>query len=147
MAQSPCRMGETPPRTCGFAPCQPAAKGQATGAIAQKLAGVTGYTRVVRAKELIAEHAEQLQSDPENSISMLKDLVGLCRDEDGPTRRAALMACVIVFRDIIPGYQIREHAEKGDANKLSKEVDELRRFETTLLKQYTAYVKVLGGCS
>ena len=35
----------------------PAAKGQATGAIAQKLAGVTGYTRVVRAKELIAEHA------------------------------------------------------------------------------------------
>jgi len=49
-----------------------AVNGRATGSIAAKLIGVTGYTRVVRAKELLAEHAEQIQSDPENSISMMK---------------------------------------------------------------------------
>jgi len=126
---------------------QKASKGEKNlGSLYVKLKNLTGHPRVAKAKELLADLAEQILIDPEGMINSLKDMVGLCHDTDGGTRRAALMASLLVLKDILPGYQVRDHKATGeDGAKLSKEVDELQHFETTILKQYSAYVRVLAS--
>jgi len=44
-----------------------------------------------------------LLSDPESNIKSLKELLKFCRDEDKSITQAALLSCLVVFKDIIPG--------------------------------------------
>ena len=73
--------------------------------------------------------------DPKNIDVVLKAVQQLCR----------------VFVDIIPEYRIREDASKKEeengAKKLSKEVTQLRNYESFLLETYKRYLTILETLS
>ena len=73
--------------------------------------------------------------DPKNIDVVLKAVQQLCR----------------VFTDIIPEYRIREvkqlNEEENAAKKLSKEVTQLRNYESFLLETYKRYHTILETLS
>ena len=48
-----------------------------------------------------------------------------------------------VFKDILPGYKIRELSDSELAVKVTKVVQKMRDYEMALLKAFQAYVKLL----
>lgn len=94
-------------------------------------------------QQSIAELGTALLSDPESHIKTLKELLNFCKDEDEAIAKAALLSCLVVFRDIIPGYRIRLPTEKEQEMNVSKVVKKMRYFESTLLNSYKAYIQRL----
>eukprot|EP00252_Welwitschia_mirabilis_P011572 TRINITY_DN25857_c0_g1_i1.p1 TRINITY_DN25857_c0_g1~~TRINITY_DN25857_c0_g1_i1.p1 ORF type:complete len:838 (+),score=199.89 TRINITY_DN25857_c0_g1_i1:191-2704(+) len=94
-------------------------------------------------KAHIAEIGTALLTDPEQNISKLKELVGLCNDEDDRIASLALLSLAAIFKDIVPGYRIRLPTEKEMQTKVSKEVKKLRDYEAALLKYYQKYLQSL----
>lgn len=94
-------------------------------------------------QQKMAELGTALLSDPELNIKSLKELLKFCKDEDKTITQAALLSCLVVFKDIIPGYRIRLPTEKEQEMKVSKIVKKMRFFESTLLSSYKAYLQRL----
>lgn len=94
-------------------------------------------------QQQMAELGTTLLSDPESNIKSLKELLKFCKDEDKTITQAALLSCLVVFKDIIPGYRIRLPTEKEQEMKVSKVVKKMRFFESTLLSSYKAYLQRL----
>uniref|UniRef100_A0A7C8Z503 CCAAT-binding factor domain-containing protein n=1 Tax=Opuntia streptacantha TaxID=393608 RepID=A0A7C8Z503_OPUST len=91
-------------------------------------------------QQKMAELGTALLSDPESNIKSLKELLKFCKDEDKSITQAALLSCLVVFKDIIPGYRIRLPTEKEQEMKVSKVVKKMRFFESTLLSSYKGYI-------
>lgn len=98
-------------------------------------------------KAEIAGLATAVLEDPERSLSKLRELRELCscRDPDigGKVTKLAMVSLCSVFQDIIPGYRLREHTEKEKSAQVSAEVQQLRDFEESLLKNYQMYLQRL----
>ncbi|XP_065920082.1 nucleolar complex protein 3 homolog isoform X2 [Dysidea avara] len=98
-------------------------------------------------KELIGLTASKLVEDPENNINLLKTLRSLCVEREPEVcitvRKLAMVSTMAVFKDIVPGYRIRQLSEEDKKVKVSKEVRKLRDFEQTLLTNYTHYLTIL----
>ena len=58
-------------------------------------------------------------------------------------QRLALLSLSSIFKDILPGYRIRELSEEEAAVKVTKAVQRLRDYEHALLRGFQSYVKVL----
>jgi hypothetical protein len=56
--------------------------------------------------------SQQLLAEPEQHVGPgLRLLLRLAADEDGVVVRLALMSCLLVFKDLLPGYRIRPPSE------------------------------------
>jgi nucleolar complex protein 3 len=58
-------------------------------------------------------------------------------------QRLALLSLSSVFKDILPGYRIRDLNEEEKVVKVTKAVQKLRDYEHALLRGFESYVKVL----
>lgn len=56
-------------------------------------------------KVRIAELGTELLADPESNIKSLKELLSFCKDADKDIAKMGLKSSLVVFRDIIPGYE------------------------------------------
>ena len=57
--------------------------------------------------------------------------------------RLALLSMLTVFRDILPGYKIRKLTDAELQVTVTKGVQKIRDYESTLLKAFQAYLKLL----
>ncbi|MQM01362.1 hypothetical protein Taro_034113 [Colocasia esculenta] len=94
----------------------------------------------VQKRNKLAEIGMSLLEDPESNIKSLKDLLQFCNDEDHKVVKLGLLSLLAVFKDIIPGYQIRPLTQKELEMKVSKTVRKMRFYETTLLHAYKKYL-------
>ncbi|KAJ3174945.1 Nucleolar complex protein 3 [Geranomyces variabilis] len=99
--------------------------------------------QLLSAQEKLADMASSIIEDPEKNISNLKNIRQIGSDKDLHIRKLALLTQLAVYKDIIPGYRIRQLTEAELAVKVTKEVKKLRQYEETLLSNYQAYLQVL----
>lgn len=62
---------------------------------------------------------------------------------DPHIRKLAMLSQLAVFKDIIPGYSIRELTDKEKAEKVSQMVARTREWEQGLVGVYQNYLKCL----
>jgi nucleolar complex protein 3 len=92
----------------------------------------------------MAATAQQILAAPEKFAAVgLRVLNEMARDADPQISRLAMLSCLAVFRDILPEYKIRPPTEAELAVKASREVEQLRAHESSLLKAYQLYLKQL----
>ncbi|KIL69716.1 hypothetical protein M378DRAFT_7539 [Amanita muscaria Koide BX008] len=111
--------------------------------------------RIAAAKEQIASICQEIIADPENSLGLLKRLHTFSQKEissanhpkpmlnDPIIRKLAILSQLAVFRDVIPGYRIRELTAKEAAEKVGQEVARLREWEQGLVIAYQNYLRCL----
>ncbi|KMZ67064.1 putative Nucleolar complex-associated protein, partial [Zostera marina] len=94
----------------------------------------------LKKKSKLAELGISLLEDPDTNIKFLNDLMNFCNDDDKNIVKLACLSLLTVFKDIIPGYQIRLPTEKELEMNISKTVRKMRFYEHTLLTSYKAYL-------
>ncbi|KAI9009804.1 nucleolar complex-associated protein-domain-containing protein, partial [Gaertneriomyces semiglobifer] len=99
--------------------------------------------RLAEAQENLAAIASSIIEDPEKNIGMLKNLRQIGTEKDVQIKKFAFMTQLAVYKDIIPGYRIRQLTEAEKGVKVSKDVKKLRQYEEGLLSNYQAYLQVL----
>lgn len=111
--------------------------------------------RIQSAKEQIAGICQEIISDPENNLGLLKRLYSFSMKEiqtpthpdpviiDPHIRRLAIISQLAVFKDIIPGYKIRPLTDKEKAEKVSQMVARTRDWEQGLVGIYQTYLRLL----
>eukprot|EP00126_Sphaerothecum_destruens_P010198 Sdes_comp20688_c0_seq1m16223 len=101
---------------------------------------------ISKSKEVLSEWATSIMASPQKNISFLKHIrkVILNPAEDMMVVKLAMMTLVKVFRDIIPNYRIRV-TEENENVKVSKEVQDLRKYEEELLRQYKLFLTCLDN--
>lgn len=62
---------------------------------------------------------------------------------DTQVRKLALLSQLAVFKDIVPGYRIRELSDKEKGEKVSQMVARTREYEQGLVHVYQNYLKSL----
>ena len=107
-------------------------------------AHVLTYEQLLQAKEELAQLASSLTQDPEENIGALGSIGDKIASQNAFVRSLALGTQLVVFKDILPAYRIRENAEDDSGVKLSKDVRRLRQFEQSLLKNYRSYIRHLA---
>lgn len=58
-------------------------------------------------------------------------------------RGLALLSQLAVYKDLVPGYRVRQLTEQEEAEKVRDEVKRLREGEKGLVRTYKAYLKTL----
>lgn len=109
----------------------------------EEVSYISVQQRRMELKAHMAELGMGLLANPETNLGSLKELQEMCEDRDDPVARLALLSSMAVFKDILPGYRIRLPTAKELEMVVSKEVRQLRDFETALLKYYQKYVQTL----
>ncbi|KAI0321635.1 nucleolar complex-associated protein-domain-containing protein, partial [Amylostereum chailletii] len=111
--------------------------------------------RIQGAKEQIAGICQEIVSDPENSLGLLRRLHTFSLSEistpsrpepvpnDPIIRKLALLSQLAVFKDIIPGYRIRALTDKEKEEKVGQMVARTRDWEQGLVSVYQAYLRSL----
>ena len=128
--------------------------------------------RTQLAKEQIASICQEIVADPENSVRSINLYpsncnlhnvqLGLLRRlhtfslhevsspvhpapvaNDPHIRKLAMLSQLAVFKDIVPGYRIRELTDKEKAEKVSQMVARTREWEQGLVGVYQNYLKCL----
>ncbi|RDA84253.1 hypothetical protein CP532_1978 [Ophiocordyceps camponoti-leonardi (nom. inval.)] len=105
--------------------------------------------QVLEAQEELAKMALAINENPEENVASLKAMAKIGQSRLSSIRMLALLTQMAVYKDIIPGYRIRPHAETAGAQKekISKEVRKLQQFEQSLIHGYQAYIRELANCA
>ena len=111
---------------------------------AAEYARVPTKLQLLECKEELARLASSLSQDPEGNISALSSIAAKVASPNAYIKAIALGTQLVVFKDILPTYRIREKSDNDAKIKLSKEVRRLHQFEQTLLKSYKVYIMTLG---
>ncbi len=82
-----------------------------------------------------------IMQNPEGGINLLKDLLVLLQDDSPQVITHTLNKLCDVFIDIMPSYKIRVDSTE-DESRLSKDVFQLRKYESGLLESYAKYLKI-----
>lgn len=93
-------------------------------------------------KEKIAATAVHIMEEPHKQYKLLGELLELCTDHDVIILKLALISTATLFKDIIPGYTIREGEDDKD-DKLSKHYGKMRDFELGMLASYRSFLALL----
>ena len=107
------------------------------------------HKKIEAIKQTIASMASSLLENPEAKISKLKELRQMLTDNDQDlsscitVRKLVIASLLEVFKDIIPGYKIRQYTEKEKQQSMKKETKEMRKFEDILLSNYRQYLEFL----
>ncbi|XP_071491607.1 nucleolar complex protein 3 homolog [Diadema antillarum] len=103
--------------------------------------------KIVQKKQRIAMLASSVVEDPEKNVNRLKDLRAMLDVQEPDivvtTRKLVMLSLVEVFKDVTPGYRVREWGEKAKTTQLSKEAKLRRDFEEGLLKNYKFFLEFL----
>ncbi|KAG7452549.1 nucleolar complex-associated protein 3 [Guyanagaster necrorhizus] len=111
--------------------------------------------RIQEAKNQIAHICQDIISDPESSLGLLRRLhVFSLEQVSSPThpdpvpndpliRKLAMLSQLAVFVDIIPGYHVRSLTDKEKAENVSQLVAKTRDWEQGLVGVYQSYLRVL----
>jgi nucleolar complex protein 3 len=67
----------------------------------------------------------------------------MTQDPDPKARKLVYLTLLAVYKDIAPGYRIRELTEQERAAKVSAEVKRLRQYEESLVHYYRLYLDAL----
>ena len=107
--------------------------------------------KIQEQKFQIAEFSQSILESPEENVGYLKQLLDLCKRENAISiRKLSLLSLLEVFKDIVPGYRIRELTDEEKQAKVTKEVGKLRDFEESLLSNYRHYLQnleeIINGC-
>jgi nucleolar complex protein 3 len=122
--------------------------GDGTPAVAQTVetpeSQLPPKAQIRQAKEELARISTLIIEDPEEHIESLKRLAEVVASASLATvKKLALGTQAAVYRDIIPGYRIRQLSDEDMSGKVSKDVRKLRDFEQSLLSSYRNYVQML----
>ncbi|CAJ0835375.1 1572_t:CDS:10 [Entrophospora sp. SA101] len=109
----------------------------------QKEKVITKKEYIIQKKKELGQIAKKILEDPETNIGKLKKLRDIAMDDNIKIRKLALLTQLVVYKDIIPGYRIRQLTDKEKAVKVSKEVKKLRNYEQDLLSNYQKYLNLL----
>ncbi|KAJ7063270.1 nucleolar complex-associated protein-domain-containing protein [Mycena amicta] len=119
------------------------------------IANKSRTARIQGAKDQIASICQDIMADPENSLGLLRRLHTFSLREistpahpepvsnDVVVRKLAILSQLAVFKDIIPGYRVRELSEKEKAEKVSQMVARTRDWEQGLTHVYQTYLRAL----
>ncbi|TCD69731.1 hypothetical protein EIP91_006498 [Steccherinum ochraceum] len=142
-------------------PSRPVVEDVSTGArfgrpaVVDVIGNKSRKVRLQLAKEQLAGICQEIISDPENSLGLLRRLHTFSLPEittpthpdpvpnDPVVRKLTILSQLAVFKDIIPGYRIRPLSEKEQAEKVSQIVQRTRDWEQGLVNVYQTYLKGL----
>lgn len=99
--------------------------------------------QIMEAKEELAKVATALNEFPEENGSAFKALAKYNQSRVPAIVKLALATQLAIYKDVIPGYRIRQADEDSPEEKLSKDVRSLRSYEQALVSGYQTYVKEL----
>ncbi|KAJ7219237.1 nucleolar complex-associated protein-domain-containing protein [Mycena pura] len=124
-------------------------------AVVEVLGNKSRTARIQGAKDQIASICQDIMADPESSLGLLRRLhtFSLAKistpahpepvQNELIIRKFAILSQLAVFKDIIPGYRIRELTEKEKAEKVSQMVSHTRDWEQGLVVVYQTYLRAL----
>ena len=102
--------------------------------------------QILAAKEELARTAALMNEDPETHIGSFKKLASIAQSAAHPNvKKLALATQLAVYKDLIPGYRIREYKIDDLGTKVSKEVRQTRQYEQALVTGYQRYVEELAS--
>jgi len=88
-------------------------------------------------RRLLATVAERITAEPEKDLDLFDIFFELNRTGgDEEVKIMALLSGIAVFKDLVPGYRIREPTEQEKAQVRSKSILALERYELKLLQLY-----------
>ncbi|CAG8572949.1 7622_t:CDS:10 [Acaulospora colombiana] len=103
---------------------------------------------VIQKKEELADIAQKIIENPEKNIGELKALREIATDQRLTIRRLALLVQLAVYKDIIPGYRIRQLTDKEKTAQAVVDKDEREKLHTETLKLvFIAYFRILKHAS
>ncbi len=82
-------------------------------------------------------------SDEEDSTYHIQNLLDLALAKDAHVVELALLSTAIIFKDICPGYRIRNITDKENTDQMKKETFKLMSYEKSLLTYYQRYINIL----
>jgi len=95
-------------------------------------------------QQVLATTAERITANPEKDIELFDVFFELhLAGSDARTRQLALLSAVVVFKDLVPGYRIREPTEQEKAVARSKGVLAVEKLELSLLQVYKRLLPAL----
>lgn len=100
---------------------------------------------LIEVKEELGLIASSIIEDPDTNINRLKKLREIAKDDSISVKKLSLLTQLAIYKDIIPGYRIRQKSTSEKNTKLSKEVRKLRQYETALLTNYQQYLQSLDN--
>ena len=103
--------------------------------------------QILDAKEQLARIATLINEDPEEHAGGFRTLGQIAASSNPTIKKLAFATQLVVYKDTIPGYRIRQIAEVDQTEKVSKEVRRLRAFEQALVSSYQGYIKDLASCA
>mmetsp|Transcript_16966 Transcript_16966/g.53207 ORF Transcript_16966/g.53207 Transcript_16966/m.53207 type:complete len:761 (+) Transcript_16966:56-2338(+) len=116
--------------------------GEVREAASKLLASCTGGT--AGEQRLLAMAAERIAANPQGELELFDVFFELHhRGGDARTRRLAMLSAVALFRDLVPGYRIREPTEQERSWQRSKEGLVLAKHEMELLHTYKRLLPLL----
>ena len=103
--------------------------------------------RILATQEELAKIAEIMSEDPEAHVGSFKKLAAIGNSDAHPAiKKLNLATQLAVYKDLIPGYRIRNYSEEEMRAKASKEVRQTRQYEQALVTGYQRYVGELASC-
>ncbi|CAG7846656.1 SubName: Full=Related to NOC3 protein, required for maturation and intranuclear transport of pre-ribosomes {ECO:0000313/EMBL:CCA77808.1} [Serendipita indica DSM 11827] len=116
----------------------------------------SGRERGQAAREQIAGICQDILSEPENSLGLLRRLLAFASptveatteagivkvENDESIRKLAIISLMAVFKDIAPGYRIRKLTDKERGEKVSQMVGQTRDWEQGLVSCYQSYLQL-----
>ncbi|KAL4073525.1 nucleolar complex-associated protein-domain-containing protein [Scleroderma citrinum] len=124
-------------------------------AVVDVIGNKSRMARIQGAKEQIAGICQEIIADPENSLGLLRRLQTFSLEaitspshpepveNDVVVRKLAFLSQLAVFKDIIPGYRIRQLTEKEKTEKVSQMIARTREWEQGLVLVYQSYLRSL----
>ena len=123
-------------------PATAARRARAAAAAASE-AEMSAEARLSSVRARIGAACQGVLEDPEGRWLELEEVMQLAEDRDPETARLGALSAALVFKDVCPGYRIRNLTEKELAMKVTKETQKLRDFEAGLLKMYKGFVRLI----
>ncbi|KAJ2781969.1 hypothetical protein GGI15_003060 [Coemansia interrupta] len=106
-------------------------------------ASMTRKQYITAQQNRLAALADAVMQNPEGSSRALRLLGAISDDADSKVRQLGLLTQLAVFRDIVPGYRIRELTAVEKQAKVRREVRMQRQHEERLVRSYSAYLQQL----
>ena len=102
--------------------------------------------QILAAKEELARIAALMNEDPEAHMGSFKKLATVAGSTAHPAiKKLALATQLAVYKDVIPGYRIREYKDEDLGTKVSKDVRQTRQYERALVAGYQQYIEELAS--
>lgn len=130
-------------------------KGKKATMVARFLKGIS----IHNAKTIIGNICNAIMADPEKSLRKhrtdesnnddeppeykMSDLLSILQHPNLQILELAMLSCVLVFKDIIPGYRIRALTAAEKDAQVKKETKRLRDYENAILGAYQQFLNIL----